>query len=166
MPARPRGSRRRCAGPAAGASARAMRELGVEVLLERQTTELLSDPSGGVRGLRFADGTEIEADLVVISIGIRPQVELARGAGLEVGRGVVVDDRMVTSHERVLAVGECAQHRGVVHGIVAPIHEQAAVAAATLTGQAAANEGSVPSAKLKVMGVDLVSVGAAEGSRE
>jgi nitrite reductase (NADH) large subunit len=73
---------------------------------------------------------------------------------------------MMTSHERVLAVGECAQHRGVVHGIVAPIHEQAAVAAATLAGERAVYEGSVPSAKLKVMGVDLVSVGAAEGSRE
>src|SRR3954470_14986229 len=150
---------------AAALLAPAMEGLGVEVLLERQTTELLADPSDGVRGVRFADGTEIEADLVVISIGIRPQVELARGAGLEVGRGVVVDDRMVTSHERVLAVGECAQHRGVVHGIVAPIHEQAAVAAATVTGAGAAYEGSVPSAKLKVMGVDLVSVGAAEGPR-
>src|SRR3954454_17526585 len=166
MPARPRGSRRRCAGPAAGASARAMQALGVEVLLERQTTELLADPSDGVRGVRFADGSEIEADLVVISIGIRPQVDLARAAGLAVERGIVVDDRMVTSHERVLAVGECAQHRGIVHGIVAPIHEQAAVAAATLAGERATYAGSVPSAKLKVMGVDLVSVGAAEGSRE
>ncbi|HEY3018703.1 MAG TPA: (2Fe-2S)-binding protein, partial [Solirubrobacteraceae bacterium] len=89
-----------------------------------------------------------------------------RAAGLAVERGIVVDDRMVTSHERVLAVGECAQHRGVVHGIVAPIHDQAAVAADTLTGREAAYAGSVPSAKLKVMGVDLVSVGAAEGPRE
>src|SRR4051794_19620155 len=153
----------------AGAAARlapAMEALGVEVLLERETTELLADPSDGVRGVRFADGTELEADLVVISIGIRPQVDLARDAGLAVERGIVVDDRMTTSHERVLAVGECAQHRGVVHGIVAPIHEQAAVAAATLAGERAAYAGSVPSAKLKVMGIDLVSVGAAEGPRE
>ena len=151
---------------AAALLAPAMEALGVEVLLERQTTELLADPSDGVRGVRFADGTELEADLVVISIGIRPQVDLARAAGLAVERGIVVDDRMVTSHERVLAVGECAQHRGVVHGIVAPIHDQAAVAAATLAGREAAYTGSVPSAKLKVMGVDLVSVGAAEGPRE
>src|SRR4051795_11718911 len=151
---------------AAALLAPAMQELGVEVLLERQTTELLADPSDGVCGVRFADGTELEADLVVISIGIRPQVELARASGLAVERGGVVDDRMVTSCERVLAVGECAQHRGVVHGIVAPIHEQAAVAAATLAGERAAYEGSVPSAKLKVMGIDLVSVGAAEGPRE
>jgi nitrite reductase (NADH) large subunit len=153
-------------GGAAVRLAPAMEALGVEVLLERQTTELLADPSGGVRGVRFADGTELEADLVVISIGIRAQTDLARGAGLAVERGIVVDDRMVTSHERALAVGECAQHRGIVHGIVAPIHEQAAVAAATLAGERAAYEGSVPSAKLKVMGIDLVSVGAAEGSRE
>jgi nitrite reductase (NADH) large subunit len=151
---------------AAALLAPAMEGLGVDVLLERQTTELLADPSDGVRGVRFADGTELEADLVVISIGIRPQVDLARAAGLAVERGIVVDDRMVTSHERVLAVGECAQHRGVVHGIVAPIHDQAAVAADTLTGREAAYAGSVPSAKLKVMGVDLVSVGAAEGPRE
>ena len=151
---------------AAALLAPAMEALGVEVLLERQTTELLADLSDGVRGVRFADGTELEADLVVISIGIRPQVDLARAAGLAVERGIVVDDRMVTSHERVLAVGECAQHRGVVHGIVAPIHDQAAVAAATLAGREAAYTGSVPSAKLKVMGVDLVSVGAAEGPRE
>ena len=150
---------------AAALLAPAMESLGVEVLLERETTELLADPSDGVRGVRFADGTELEADLVVISIGIRPQVDLARAAGLAVERGVVVDDRMVTSSERVLAVGECAQHRGIVHGIVAPIHEQAAVAAATLAGERAAYEGSVPSAKLKVMGVDLVSVGAADGPR-
>src|SRR3954454_12999441 len=153
-------------GGAAARLAPVMESLGVEVLLERQTTELLADPSGGVRGVRFADGTELEADLVVISIGIRAQADLAREAGLAVERGIVVDDRMVTSSERVLAVGECAQHRGIVHGIVAPIHEQAAVAAATLAGERAAYEGSVPSAKLKVMGIDLVSVGAAEGSRE
>src|SRR4051812_33682265 len=153
-------------GGAAARLAPVMESLGVEVLLERQTTELLADASGGVRGVRFDDGTELEADLVVISIGIRPQVELAREAGLAVERGVVVDDRMVTSADSVLAVGECAQHRGIVHGIVAPIHEQAAVAAATLAGERAAYEGSVPSAKLKVMGIDLVSVGAAEGPRE
>jgi nitrite reductase (NADH) large subunit len=150
---------------AAALLAPAMEALGVEVILERQTTEL-ADADGAVRALRFADGSELEADLVVISIGIRPQVELARAAGLAVERGVVVDDRMVTSHARVLAVGECAQHRGVVHGIVAPIYEQAAVAAAALTGEDAAYAGSVPSARLKVMGVDLVSVGAAEGPRE
>ncbi len=142
----------------------AMRELGVEVRLEAQTAALLG--AGAVEGVRFADGSELAADLVVISIGIRPQVALARDAGLHVERAIVVDDRMVTSHPRVLAVGECAQHRGTVYGLVAPIYEQATVAAETLTAGAAAYAGSVPAAKLKVMGVDLVAVGEAVGARE
>jgi nitrite reductase (NADH) large subunit len=141
----------------------AMERLGVEVLLERRTEELLGN--GRVEGLRFAGGEELECDLVVVSIGIRPRTDLAAAAGLRVERGIVVDDRMTSSHPRVLAVGECAEHRGVVYGIVAPIHEQAAVAAATLVGDEAAYEGSVPSATLKVMGVDVVSAGAAEGAR-
>jgi nitrite reductase (NADH) large subunit len=141
----------------------AMERLGVEVMLERGTEEVLGD--GRVEGLRFADGDELDCDLVVVSIGIRPRIDLAVAAGLRVERGIVVDDRMTTSHPRVLAVGECAEHRGVVYGIVAPIHEQVAVAAATLTGAEAAYEGSVPAATLKVMGVDVVSAGSAEGER-
>jgi len=142
----------------------AMRELGVEVRLETQTAALVGERA--VSALRLGDGTLLPADLVVVSIGIRPQVGLARDAGLHVERGIVVDDRMVTSDERVLAVGECAQHRGAVYGLVAPIHEQAAVAAATLTAGAGAYAGSVQAAKLKVMGVDLVAVGEAAGARE
>ncbi|MGH2836899.1 MAG: FAD-dependent oxidoreductase, partial [Thermoleophilaceae bacterium] len=142
----------------------AMSELGVEVRLETATASLVG--SKAVAGLRFADGSELAADLVVVSVGIRPQVDLARTSGLEIERGIVVDDRMVTSHPRALAVGECAEHRGMVYGLVAPIHEQAAVAAQTLTAGSAAYAGSVQSAKLKVMGVDLVAVGDASGPRE
>ena len=142
----------------------AMRELDVEVRLETQTAALVGEAA--VSGLLLADGSMLPADLVVVSIGIRPQVSLARATGLEVERGIVVDDRMVASHPRALAVGECAQHRGVVYGLVAPIHEQAAVAAQTLTASEAAYAGSVQSAKLKVMGVDLVAVGDASGARE
>ena len=142
----------------------AMPALGIDVRLATQTTALVGE--GAVEGLRFADGTELEADLVVVSIGIRPQVELARRAGLAVERGIVVDDAMVTSHPRALAVGECAQHRGVVYGLVAPIYEQAAAAARTLTAGDGAYPGSVQSAKLKVVGVDLVAVGEATGARE
>jgi nitrite reductase (NADH) large subunit len=151
-------------GGAAALLLEAMRELGVEVRLEAQTAALVGE--GAVEGLRFADGSRLDADLVVVSIGIRPQVTLARETGLEVERAIVVDDRMVTSHPRVLAVGECAQHRGSVYGLVAPIHEQAAVAAQTLTQGGATYEGSVQAAKLKVMGVDLVAVGEAAGARE
>jgi nitrite reductase (NADH) large subunit len=142
----------------------AMEALGVEVLLQHATDAVLTDAAGRVRGLRFASGTELTCDLVVVAVGIRPHVELARTAGLQVGRGIVVDDALTSSHPRVLAVGECAEHRGVVHGIVAPIHEQAAIAAAALRGDAAAYAGSVPTAKLKVMGVDLVTAGDAEGA--
>ena len=150
-------------GEAAALLAPAMERLGVEVLLEHQTEAIRADPEGHVSGLWFAGGERLDCDLVVIAVGIRPQVELARQAGLTVERGIVVDDRLLTSHPRVSAVGECAEHRGVVHGIVAPIREQAAVAARVLSGQEAEYHGSVPSARLKVMGIELVSAGQAEG---
>jgi nitrite reductase (NADH) large subunit len=152
--------------PAAELLQPAIAALGVDVRLEHATAEVRHDADGRVRGLRFADGGELDCDLVVVAVGIRPQVQLARDAGLEVNRGIVVDDALRTSHPDVLAVGECAEHRGVVHGIVAPIHEQAAVAARVLRGERdAVYAGSVPTAKLKVMGVDLVCAGDAEGGR-
>jgi nitrite reductase (NADH) large subunit len=150
-------------GPAAELLAPAIEALGVEVLLAHSTEEVLTDERDRVSGLRFAGGARLDCDLLVVAVGIRPETTLARHAGLTVERGIVVDDRLQTSDPRVLAVGECAQHRGVVHGIVAPIHEQAAVAAATLCGHDEVYEGSVPAAKLKVMGVELVTAGAAEG---
>jgi nitrite reductase [NAD(P)H] large subunit len=143
----------------------AMERLGVSVLLERQTERIL----GGERaeGLRFAGGEEIEADLVVVSIGIRAQATLARQAGIEVERGIVVDDEMRTDAPGVWAVGECAEHRGTVYGLVAPIHEQAAVAAASLLGDGERPyQGSLQWAKLKVMGIDLVSIGSPAGDQE
>jgi nitrite reductase (NADH) large subunit len=140
----------------------AVRDLGIEVLLERTTQALVGDESG-VKRVRFSGGEEIEADLVVVSIGIRPQIELAQRLGVRCERGVVVDDGMRTSLPDVWAVGECAEHRGVVYGLVAPLLEQARVAADTLLGREAAYRGSIPSAKLKVAGIDLVSVGEADG---
>jgi nitrite reductase (NADH) large subunit len=143
---------------------RAFRELGVEVLLERSTIGVTGE--GRATGVAFSGGGGVDADLVVISIGIRPEVGLARSAGLEVERGVVVDDALRTSSPRVVAVGECAQHRGVVHGLVAPIVEQVRVAADTLLGRPGpAYEGSIPWTKLKVAGVDLVTIGEIEGER-
>ena len=144
----------------------ALESLGVDVLLQRQTERILG--SERAAGLRFADGEELAADLVVISIGIRAECALATGAGLDVGRGVRVDDQLRTSAPGVWAVGECAEHRGLVYGLVAPIHEQAQVAADALLGceDGAGYEGSLQWAKLKVMGVDLVSIGRAEGAAE
>ncbi len=142
----------------------AMADLGVEVQLGRQTTSLHGN--GRVKELRFADGDSLDADLVVVSIGIRPEISLARGAGVACTRGIVVDDRMRTSAVDVLAVGECAEHRGVVYGLVAPIHEQAKVAADTVLRRIGLDYGgSIPSAKLKVMGVDLVSIGEADADQ-
>jgi nitrite reductase (NADH) large subunit len=146
----------------------AVEALGVDVLLERLTVSVEGHgEDGAATGLRFADGEELEAGLIVISAGIKPHVGLARDTGLQVNRGIVVDDALVTSHPRALAVGECAEHRGIVHGIVAPIHAQARVAARTLCDDqaGAAYEGSVPTAKLKVMGVDLVCAGDCDSPR-
>lgn len=136
-------------------------ELGIGVRLNSATAEFLGDDR--VRGLRFADGSELAADLVVVSIGIRPEVTLAKQLGVATQRGIVVADSMRTSHERVWSVGECAEHAGVVYGLVAPILEQARVAADTLLGRDGAYTGSIPSAKLKVAGIDLVSAGDADG---
>jgi nitrite reductase (NADH) large subunit len=131
---------------------------GVDVQLRRRTTEITT------AGLRFADGDELGADLVVVSIGIAPETTLARAAGAQVRRGVVVDDALRTSLPDVYAVGECAEHRGTVWGLVAPILEQCRAAAAAIAGDvAAAYEGSVPATKLKVAGIDLYTVGDAEG---
>ncbi|MFY9468867.1 MAG: nitrite reductase large subunit NirB, partial [Solirubrobacterales bacterium] len=144
-------------GGAADLLLEAMRELNVEVLTERSTTEITGN--GAADGLRFADGTTLSSDLVVVSVGIKSRIDLAQAAGLDCERGIVVDDRLETSAPGVFAVGECAQHNGIVYGIVAPINDQAEVAAAAMTGAEADYAGSIPSAKLKVMGVDLVSIG-------
>lgn len=151
---------------AAGMLSPAIQALGIGVRLEHATTGVLINDAGRARGLRFDDGSTLACELVVIAVGIRPHVGLARASGLQVNRGIVVDDRLVSSHPRVLAVGECAEHRGIVHGIVAPIRDQAEIAADTLCGIESVYGGSIPSAKLKVMGVDLVTAGTVEGERE
>ncbi|HWC39520.1 MAG TPA: nitrite reductase large subunit NirB [Acidimicrobiales bacterium] len=142
----------------------AMERLGVEVLLERETERVLGDER--VRGLRFVDGSEVEAGLIVVSIGIHPETSVAREAGIEVARGITVDDEMRTSAPSVWAVGECAEHRGVVYGLVAPIREQAEAAADSIVGRQRrhAYQGSLQWARLKVMGVDVVSIGRPEGA--
>jgi len=138
---------------------RTLEGMGVEVLLEKVTTHLLG--AGRVSGLRFQDGSTLEADMVVISCGIRPNVEEARAAGLRVERGIVVDDRLRTSDPSIFAVGECVQHEGKLYGLVDPLYEQARVLADVLTGAGpqAAYHGSRLGTVLKVMGVDLTTMG-------
>jgi nitrite reductase (NADH) large subunit len=132
--------------------------LGIRVLLNKLTTELLGKEK--VDGVAFKDGSSIPADLVVIAAGIHPNAELGRSAGLEVKRGIVVNDYMETSHADIFAVGECVQHRGICYGLVAPLFEQAKILAATITGNKGPTfQGAAPATKLKIMGVDVFSAG-------
>jgi assimilatory nitrate reductase electron transfer subunit len=136
---------------------RAVEGLGVGVHLG----SFASAVSGSrcVTGVTLADGRQVDGDLVVLACGVRPQVELARSAGLEVERGIVVDDRLTTSDPHVHAIGECSQHRGEVYGLVAPGWEQAAVLADVLTGRPAAYTGSRTTTRLKAMGLDVAAMG-------
>src|SRR5205807_7209284 len=105
--------------------------------------------------------SSVEADFVVIAAGIRLNVELGRKAGLQVSRGVVVNDYMETSNPDIFAVGECVEHNGNCYGLVAPLFEQGKVLAATITGnRGPVFTGAIPAAKLKIMGVDIFSAGA------
>ena len=132
--------------------------MGIRVLLPRQTKALLGN--GHVEGLQFASGEEIEAELVVIAAGIKPNARLGKEAGLEVGRGVIVNDYLQTSDPDIYAVGECTEHRGQVFGLVAPLMEQGKVLAAAITGNPGQPfTGAAPAAKLKIMGVELFSAG-------
>jgi len=142
---------------------RKIESLGIRVMLPQQTAELFGN--GRVDGLRFASGEELEADLVVIAAGIRPNADLGRKAGLEVRRGVVVNDYMETSDPHIYSVGECTEHRGQTFGLVAPLLEQGRVLASTITGnRGAAFRGASPAAKLKIMGVDIFSAGSIDES--
>jgi nitrite reductase (NADH) large subunit len=135
-----------------------LEERGMNFLMEAQTAEILGDQQ--VSGVRFADGSEIPADLVVMAVGIRPNIELAQQAGLHCERGIVVNDTMQTFDPKIYSVGECVQHRGQCYGLVAPLFEQAKVAGNHLAQMGIARyEGSVTSTKLKVTGVDLFSAG-------
>jgi nitrite reductase (NADH) large subunit len=148
--------------PAGALLRRAIERMGVSVHLERRTTAVLG--SGRVEGLAFADGSSLACDMVVVAAGIRPNAQLARDAGLTVRRGVLVGDDMASVDDpSVLALGECAEHRGTVYGLVAPLWEQARVAAERLSGHDEARyEGSRVSTKLKVAGVSLAVMGESE----
>jgi len=135
-----------------------MENLGVRVLLGRSTSAILGDTR--VTGVAFADGSTIEADLVVVAAGIRPNIDLGRKAGLTVNRGIVVNDFMETSDPDIFAVGECTEHHGICYGLVAPLFDQGKVLAATITGNRGPTyTGTVQAAKLKIMGVDVFSAG-------
>ena len=136
----------------------ALEKRGLHILLSVQTEAILGE--GKVRAVRFTDGLELAADLVVMAAGVRPNVALARGAGLHVERAIVVDDTLQTYDPRVYAVGECVQHRKATFGLVAPIWDQARVCAAHLAGLGHRRYVQQATAtKLKVTGIDLYSAG-------
>lgn len=144
---------------AAGSMLRkSLEERGLTFLTSTNTEAILGDKR--VQGIRFKDGLEIPADLVVMAVGIRPNKELAEKVGLYCERGIVVSDTMQTYDPRIYAVGECVQHRGVAYGLVAPLFEQAKVCANHLAHLGYSRyQGSVTSTKLKVTGIDLFSAG-------
>lgn len=145
--------------PAAGhLLEQALEKRGIRVITRANTHAILGE--GKVTGVRLDDGREIAADIVVMAVGIRPSTGLAKAAGIEVNRGVLVDDFMRTSDPAILAVGECVEHRGHCYGLVAPLWDMAKAAAAQLAGDGGRSyQGSVTSTKLKVTGIDVFSAG-------
>jgi nitrite reductase (NADH) large subunit len=144
--------------PAAAAILKVQFErMGVPVVLGAVTKEILG--AGAVRGLRLEGGAEIEADGVVVAAGVKPEIGPAQEAGLLVGRGIVVDDRMRTSDPAVYAAGDVAEHRGRLYGIIPAAFDQARAAARNMLGQDVPYAGTVPSNTLKVAGLAVTSVG-------
>lgn len=131
---------------------------GLTFLLEKDTASI----TGGSRadGIRFRDGTSIKADLIVMAAGVRPNIQLAASAGIAANRGFIVNQFMQTSKPNVYAVGECAEHNGMVYGLVAPLYEQGKVLAQHICGAPCEGyRGSAQSAALKIAGIDVWSAG-------
>jgi nitrite reductase (NADH) large subunit len=140
---------------------KSLEDRGLKFMIGANTQELVAGESGRVTAVKFKDGTVVDADLVVMAVGIRPNTELAEKMKLHVNRGIVVHDTMQTvTDPRIYAVGECAAHRGIAYGLVAPLFEQAKVAANHLAQFGIGRySGSLTSTKLKVTGIDLFSCG-------
>jgi nitrite reductase (NADH) large subunit len=146
---------------AGGLLRKSLEDRGLSFMMGAQTQELIPDKDGRVMALKFKDGKEIPADLVVMAVGIRPNVDLAQKMRLHCDKGIVVNDTMQTvTDARIYSVGECAAHRGIAYGLVAPLFEQAKVAANHLAQFGIGRyQGSLTSTKLKVTGIDLFSAG-------
>ncbi|OSZ76105.1 nitrite reductase large subunit NirB [Hydrogenophaga sp. IBVHS1] len=138
-----------------------LEQRGMKFLIGGQTQELVGGDDGRVKAIRFKDGTELPADLVVMAVGIRPNTALAESMNLHVNKGIVVSDTLQTvTDPRIYAVGECAAHRGIAYGLVAPLFEQGKVLATHLAEFGIGRySGSLTSTKLKVTGIDLFSAG-------
>jgi nitrite reductase (NADH) large subunit len=143
--------------PAAALLRKAVEAKGIAVICEAQTTAITG--ARRVEAVVLADGRRLAADAVVVAVGITPNAELARDAGLAVGRGVLIDDCLQTSEVGIFAIGECAEHRGHCYGLVEPAYEQAAALARRLAGQDTRYAGSVVATNLKVSGIHVFSAG-------
>lgn len=133
---------------------------GLKFKMAAQTQELMGDGNQHISGVRFKDGSELACDLFIMAVGVRPNITLAKQAGLYCERGIVVNDTLQTYDPCVYAVGECIQHRGATFGLVAPLFEQAKVCANHLSAHGVAEYVTLPTAtKLKVTGINLFSVG-------
>ncbi len=151
--------------PAAGLLKMLVERKGIEVLLNANTAWLHGETC--VEGVELADGRRIDAEAVIFAAGIRPNVALAKDAGISVNRGIVIDDQLQTAAADIFALGECAEHRGICYGLVEPAYEQAKALAQHLAGGDASYSGSVVATNLKVSGVAVFSAGdfiAADGS--
>lgn len=143
---------------AAAMLTRAVEAKGIAVHLNAETAGIRG--AKHVEAVALKDGRELAADVVVMAVGIRPSAELARTAGIEINRGIVVDDALQTNLAGIHAIGECAEHRGVCYGLVEPAYEQARVLAQRFAGDAtAAYPGSVLATNLKVSGINVFSAG-------
>jgi nitrite reductase (NADH) large subunit len=143
--------------PAAALLKSLVERKGIKILLNANSARIHGETH--VEAVELVDGRRIEAEAVIFAAGIRPNVALAKEAGISVNRGVVVDDHLQTSAARVFALGECAEHRGICYGLVEPAYEQARVLARHLAGANAAYPGSVVATNLKVSGVSVFSAG-------
>lgn len=131
---------------------------GMRFLLEKHSEKILGRKR--VEGLQFKDGTKVAADLIVVAVGVRPNVKLAEDSGIYVNRAIVVNDQMETNIPGIYAVGECAEHRGITYGLVAPLYEQGKVLAKSICGVPEEGyEGSILYSQLKVSGVEVFSAG-------
>jgi nitrite reductase (NADH) large subunit len=142
---------------AAGLLKRAVEARGIAVHLNAETVRIAG--ARKAEGVVLSDGRVLSADLVVVAVGISPNVSLAQDAGLNVGRGIVVDDTLQTSRAGIYAIGECAEHRGVCYGLVEPAYEQAKALASHFAGKDTRYDGSVLATNLKVSGVNVFSAG-------
>jgi nitrite reductase (NADH) large subunit len=143
--------------PAAALLKMLVERKGIEILLSANTARIHGESH--VEAVELADGRRIDAEAVIFAAGIRPNVALAKAAGIAVNRGIVVDDHLQTGTGGVYAIGECAEHRGICYGLVEPAYEQARVLARHLAGADAAYAGSIVATNLKVSGVSVFSAG-------